>query len=68
MFNASNTVRLFLFNVAMISLAGTALTGFQVVHWFAYVLPAFLLFAAATGFCPGMVMSANILRLLGIKE
>ena len=68
MFNASNTVRLFLFNVALISLAGIALTGFQVVHWFAYVLPAFLLFATATGFCPGMVMSASILRILGVKE
>ncbi len=67
MFSASNTVRVFFLNVAIISLIGTWLTGFAVVHWFVYLLPAFLLIAAATGFCPGMIISGKVLSLLGIK-
>ena len=68
MFNATLTQRLFFFNGAMLSLIGLWLTGFQHVHWFAYVLPAGLLFAAATGFCLGLFMSRKILELVGIQD
>ena len=68
MFKASNTVRLFFFNSSILLLIGIWLTGFDKVHWLLYIFPAFLLFAAATGFCPGMVMSKYILRTLGMKE
>ncbi len=67
MFKASNTVRLFFVNVAIFSLIGSWLTGFDVVHWFVYVLPVFLLLAAVTGFCPGMVVSGKVLSIFGIK-
>lgn len=68
MFNASNTVRVFLFNIAMIILLSIWLSGFSNVHWFSYVLPSFLLFAAASGLCPGLFISKKILSVLGIKE
>jgi len=67
-FSASNSVRLFLFNVALVNLVAIGLSGFYQVHWFSYVLPAFLIFAAATGLCPGLVVSRKILGALGIKE
>ena len=68
MFNASNTVRVFLFNVAVIIMAAIWLSGFNNVHWFSYVLPSFLVIAAATGFCPGLLVSKKVLAVLGIKE
>ena len=68
MFNASNTVRVFLFNVALINMIAIWLSGFEVVHWFSYALPSFLLIAAATGFCPGLFVSKKVLAVLGLKE
>ena len=68
MFGASKTQRIFFFNAFLVSITGVWLTGFSNVHWFAYVLPAGLLFAALTGFCLGMFMSGIIASLLGIKN
>ena len=68
MFNASNTVRVFLFNVVVIIMVTIWLSGFNKVHWFSYVLPSFLVIAAATGFCPGLLVSKKVLAVLGIKE
>ena len=68
MFNASNTVRVFLFNVAVIIMVAIWLSGFNNVHWFSYVLPSFLVIATATGFCPGLLVSKKVLAVLGIKE
>ena len=68
MFNASNTVRVFLFNMAFINLIAIWLSGFETVHWFSYALPTFLLMAAATGFCPGLFISKKVLVVLGLKE
>ncbi|MHB1188270.1 hypothetical protein [Thiobacillus sp.] len=41
---------------------GIGPTGFDVAHWRLYVPAGFLLFAAATGFCPGMILSRWLLR------
>jgi asparagine N-glycosylation enzyme membrane subunit Stt3 len=68
MFKASNSVRLFFLNVTILLMIGIWLSGFEKVHWFMYAVPAFLLFAAITGFCPGMMISKKILGTLGIKE
>ena len=68
MFNASRLQRVFFFNMAMLSLAGLWLTGFDKVHWFTYLIPGGLLFAASTGFCLGFVMSKLILDMLGIED
>jgi len=68
MFNASRVQRVFFFNMAVISLIGLWLTGFDKVHWFAYVIPGGLLFAAVTGFCLGFVVSKKVLDLFGIPD
>lgn len=68
MFNASNTIRIFLLDLAIVSMIGIWLSGFNQVHWFSYVLPAFLTGAAVTGYCPGLFISKKILSTLGIKE
>jgi len=68
MFNASRVQRVFLFNLASLNLLAIWLTGFDKVHWFTYVIPAGLYFAAASGFCLGFVLSKKILDLLGIPD
>jgi hypothetical protein len=68
MFSASKTIRLFLFNISVFVLVGIGLTGFDEVHWFSYFIPAFLLLAAATGFCPGLLVSRKMLGIFGIKD
>lgn len=61
-FKASPSVRLFLFVVSSVIWGGIALTGFDVVHWLLYVPAVFLLLAAVTGFCPGLIFSRWLLR------
>jgi len=68
MFNASRVQRVFLFNLANLCLIAIWLTGFDKVHWFSYVIPGALYFAALTGFCLGFVLSKKILDLLGISD
>jgi hypothetical protein len=53
-------MRIFFFNVAVLILVGIGLTGFERVHWFAYFIPAFMLFAAASGICPGMIVTQKL--------
>jgi hypothetical protein len=45
---------LFLTMAAFI-LVGIALTGFGTVHWLLYAPVVFLVFAAVTGICPGLM-------------
>ncbi|HWR76858.1 MAG TPA: hypothetical protein VN283_06590 [Thiobacillus sp.] len=61
-FRASPSVRLFFLVVSANIWLGIALTGFGVAHWWLYVPAGFLLFAAVTGFCPGMILSRWLLR------
>ena len=68
MFSAPPEVRLFLFMLALVSLASAWLTGLETVHWFTYVLPAFLTFAAVSGLCPGLMISKKIMSTLGVKS
>lgn len=39
---------------------GIALTGFGTVHWLLYLPAGFFLFAAATGICPGLIISRRL--------
>lgn len=68
MFNASKTQRLYFFNLASLILIGIWLTGFDKVHWFLYIPPAGLYFAAASGFCLGIFTSKKILEAFGIAD
>lgn len=61
MTKASKAMRLFLFNASVLMLVGLWLTGFDQVHWFAYLAPGFFLVAAASGICPGLMMTQRVL-------
>ena len=56
------SLRLFFVVSSLIMLLGIYLTGFKVVHWVSYLVPAFFIFAAITGICPGMFISRTITR------
>lgn len=56
LFTASASMRMFMFNSSLFMLAGIWLSGFENVHWFIYFVPAFFIFAAATGLCLGLVI------------
>jgi len=56
LFAASASMRLFMFNSSLFILLGIWLTGFSNVHWFIYMVPAFFIFAAATGLCLGLAV------------
>jgi hypothetical protein len=58
-------MRVFLFIVSATIWAGIWLTGFDTAHWLLYIPAVFLLFAAITGICPGIMMSN---RLFGGKQ
>lgn len=60
MTKASKAMRFFLFNASVFILVGIWLTGFDKVHWFAYLVPSFFLFAAAVGICPGLIIAQKI--------
>lgn len=47
--------RMLFLSIAVFIMIGIWLTGFDRTHWFLYLPPAFLLFAAATGICPGLI-------------
>lgn len=61
-FKASPAVRLFLLVVSAVLWGGITLTGFQQVHWLLYIPAVFFIFAAMTGFCPGLIFSRMLLR------
>lgn len=50
-----NAMRMTMLSIAAIMLVGIGLTGFSKVHWVLYLPPAFLVFAGATGICPGLI-------------
>jgi len=56
-----SSMRLFLLFAGSFLWFGIWLTGFDKVHWVLYLVPIFFYFAAATGICPGMIMSRAIL-------
>jgi hypothetical protein len=56
----SPRLRVFFIGVAVFILIGIWLSGFGNVHWFIYLPPAFLLFAAITGICPGLLLLAKL--------
>lgn len=48
-------VRVWYVVFAILIVVGIALTGFSNVHWFLYIPPAGLVFAAVTGICPSQI-------------
>lgn len=55
-------LRFFLLVIGSVIWLGIYLTGFNVVHWVLYLPAVFLIFAAATGLCPGMMFSRKLFK------
>lgn len=55
-------MRIFLFNVSVVILAGIALTGFGTAHWFLYIIPALFILSALLGICPGLNLWNHLVR------
>lgn len=47
--------RMLFLSIAAFILVGMWLTGFDRIHWFLCLPPAFLAFAGITGICPGLI-------------
>lgn len=57
--------RLTYMNIALLSMIGIWLTGFDQVHWFIFIAPGAMLLAALIGYCVGFDISKRILKLFG---
>lgn len=62
MYQSSPAARLLFLVVSLVIWLGIWLTGFGTAHWLLYLPAAFLLFAAVTGFCPGMILTRTLLK------
>lgn len=59
-YKISSAMRLFFLVAASMIWTGIWLTGFKVAHWLLYWPAVFFSFAAATGICPGMIISSML--------
>ena len=56
-YKINHAMRFFFLVAGSLLWVGIWLTGFTTVHWLLYIPAVFFLFAAATGICPGMIIS-----------
>lgn len=56
------SLRFFFLIISLVILLGTYLTGFETVHWLSYIPAIFLMFAAITGICPGVILSKKLFK------
>jgi len=61
-FMIGRPMRFFLLVIGAVIWLGIYLTGFNVVHWVLYLPAVFLIFAAVTGICPGMMLSKKLFK------
>lgn len=64
-FRSSPAARVFFLVVSMVIWLGIWLTGFNIAHWVLYIPAVFLLFAAVTGYCPGMIITRTLFKETG---
>ena len=55
-------IRFFLLFLSSVIWIGIWHTGFEVVSWILYIPAVFLLFAAITGICPGIMLSKMLFK------
>ena len=60
-FIAPAWMRAFLLGASAVLWLGIWLTGFSIASWILYLPAVMFLFAAATGICPGAIMTRKIL-------
>ncbi len=61
-YKASASTRFFLLVAGVIVWTGIWLTGFGTAHWLLYVPATMFVFAAATGICPGLLISKILFK------
>ena len=61
-FQSGPAARLFFLFISANIWLGIGLTGFGVAHGWLYIPGVFLLFAAVTGFCPGMIIARGLFK------
>ena len=61
-FHSSPAARVFFLIVSLTIWLGIWLTGFGIAHWVLYIPAIFLLFAAVTGYCPGMIITRTLFK------
>ena len=59
-YKVSKAMRFFFLVVSILIWTGIWLTGFATAHWLLYLPGIFLLFAAISGFCPGLIISNKL--------
>ena len=64
-FRSSPAARVFFLVVSMVIWLGIWLTGFSIAHWVLYIPAVFLLVAAVTGYCPGMIITRTLFKEKG---
>lgn len=55
-------IRFFLLFLSSVIWVGIWHTGFEIVSWVLYIPAVFLLFAAITGICPGIMFSKMLFK------
>ena len=63
--NMTREQRLLFLNISIISSIGIWLSGYDQVHWLAYVVPGALIFAALSGYCVGLDIAKVVVTLFG---
>ncbi|GMQ96929.1 MAG: hypothetical protein BMS9Abin15_0614 [Gammaproteobacteria bacterium] len=58
---ASPPVRFYLFIVGAVTWLGIWHTGFAVASWLLYIPAVFLVLAAVSGYCPGLIISHKLI-------
>ncbi len=61
-FRSSPAARVFFLIISLTIWLGIWLTGFGIAHWVLYIPAIFLLFAAVTGYCPGMIITRTLFK------
>ncbi|MCK5446175.1 MAG: hypothetical protein KAI73_11180 [Rhodospirillaceae bacterium] len=51
-----SALRLLLLTMSTVIFVGIWLSGYDQVHWLLYAPASFMLFAAITGICPGLII------------
>lgn len=64
--NLTRVQRTLFMNSTLLSSNGIWLTGFEQVHWFAYIVPGALMFAALSVYCIGQDISKLVLKLFDV--
>lgn len=66
--NLTRAQRILFMNLTLLSSIGIWLTGFDQVHWFVYIVPGALIFAALSGYCIGLDISKLVLKLFDVAR